>query len=296
MENKQSHNSCLVRWPLYDSPAIYARHLALRLRIDHHLQGPPYSPGTVAAQAGISVRRAAIPAQALYNDSSEAPVVLLNDANGGVGNWREHQMRFSLAHELGHYFLREAIRYRLPEARFLPDDPIEERFCDLFAAELLMPAERLSAQLAHSPLTPDSIQELAATYEVTLQAMMRRITELLEFKIICMLSVEDDHGRPRCIWSSPSKYQRALLCDTSRTSIERAAAGITEQLYSTLDVVLDGRRQRWHSLSKRLVSTGKVLTLMSRGKHLPATWLSYRIPARIPSKLKQKQMSLPWSK
>jgi len=70
---------------------------------------------------------------------------------------------FTIAHELGHAYLRAAA-LRVES---------EERFCDRFAAALLMPAALIREDLA-SRLTIQRLRSLARTYEVSLSAITVR--------------------------------------------------------------------------------------------------------------------------
>ncbi len=70
---------------------------------------------------------------------------------------------FTIAHELGHAYLRAAGR----------SVENEERFCDRFAAALLMPAELIREDLA-ARLTIQRLRSLARLYEVSIAAITVR--------------------------------------------------------------------------------------------------------------------------
>lgn len=84
---------------------------------------------------------------------------------------RRTRRRFSIAHELGHFFLHRGLQ---PAFTHLGKSQGRlEREADLFAAELLMPEGdvRLAAQLTN-------FSGLVRAFEVSAAAMRRRLTEL----------------------------------------------------------------------------------------------------------------------
>ena len=106
--------------------------------------------------------------------------------------------RFTIAHEIGHLMLHEGdmlhvdqregvdlglrVKRRDPESSLGSDD--EEKEANFFAAELLMPTSFLKADLlemkanAAQDEDEDIIKELADQYEVSVQAMTFRLTNL----------------------------------------------------------------------------------------------------------------------
>lgn len=104
--------------------------------------------------------------------------------------------RFTVAHELGHYFLHEGQAVHLDGEResftldrrdrvsTLGEDELE-REANLFAAELLMPAKFLRAELQgkYVDLLDDdeTLAELAERYDVSIQALTFRLNYLGRF-------------------------------------------------------------------------------------------------------------------
>lgn len=86
----------------------------------------------------------------------EDPVVLLNH-----GTPAERQ-RYTLAHELGHMVLHQVPR------------PEQEKQANSFAAELLMPAREIRADLAAGSLTIARLLELKTRWKVSMWALLRR--------------------------------------------------------------------------------------------------------------------------
>ena len=94
------------------------------------------------------------------------------------------RMRFTLAHELCHTFFYELV----PEIKFAPHDtdPVEERLCNIGAAEMLMPFRSVTRDAKSMPVRLDSLAELARKYSVSLAAMFIRLNSIGLWK--CELS------------------------------------------------------------------------------------------------------------
>lgn len=99
------------------------------------------------------------------------------------------RMRFSLAHELGHYllhrdtssvFIDEAPLFYRDERSKEGTDPLEVE-ANAFAAELLMPEDVLRKEIGANPFSAEDeerIRELAARYGVSSSAMINRLKKL----------------------------------------------------------------------------------------------------------------------
>jgi len=84
--------------------------------------------------------------------------------------------RFTLAHELCHTFFYELV----PEIKFLPqpNDPVEERLCNLGAAELLMPAKLVKRESKGHHICLKTLEQLATLFRVSNEAMAFRLNQL----------------------------------------------------------------------------------------------------------------------
>jgi hypothetical protein len=89
-----------------------------------------------------------------------------------------------LAHEICHTFFYEFV----PEVKFWPHqtDAMEERLCDLGAAELLMPASAVQRNAAENPVCIQSLRALAEQFSVSVAAMFLRLRSLRLWN--CVLS------------------------------------------------------------------------------------------------------------
>ena len=86
------------------------------------------------------------------------------------------RLQFTLAHEICHTFFYEFV----PEVKFLPHeiDAMEERLCDLGAAELLMPASAVQKTATDRPVCIQSLRVFAEQFSVSVAAMFLRLRSL----------------------------------------------------------------------------------------------------------------------
>jgi len=78
------------------------------------------------------------------------------------------RLRFSVAHELGHLVMHQAIRGVSHEL---------EKDADKFAVELLMPSEAMTQEIL-APVTINSLASLKARWGVSIKSLLRRAKEL----------------------------------------------------------------------------------------------------------------------
>ncbi len=90
------------------------------------------------------------------------------------------RIRFSIAHELAHTFFpdcHEAVRNRLHQEHFGPNDWELEMICNVGAAELLMPIASFP-ELKNEELNIDALMKLRETLEVSAEALLSRIARV----------------------------------------------------------------------------------------------------------------------
>lgn len=141
-------------------------------------------PEAIAAQEQIAFRYASFPEDfdgiLLHEDGRF--FIVCNESRAERGSPRS---RFTLAHELGHYFLaehREALASgRMPPhfslAEHASNQPVEKE-ADLFAANLLMPSTPFWIAAGAHPDGVDQIAALAAAFGTSLTATAFRALEL----------------------------------------------------------------------------------------------------------------------
>jgi len=117
----------------------------------------------------------------------------LNIARGNIPV--TNRGRFSLAHEIGHYFIdahRLGIRSGKlpahPSYSFLIHSDQMEREADFFAASLLMPAEKLRRLTGGRKFSLDIIKEVSTEFKVSLTAAAIRFAEVGTHGIMLVFS------------------------------------------------------------------------------------------------------------
>lgn len=86
---------------------------------------------------------------------------------------------FTVCHELGHLAIQDLLTEASDSVTAHQNySDAEERLCDVFASELLMPTQATRDFAREWPETISSIQALAERFHVSVEAMARRIAEL----------------------------------------------------------------------------------------------------------------------
>lgn len=174
----------------------HIRSVVEQLLVTHGVRAAPVDVGSMAV---------ALDAQ-IHNEMAATNLsgFLLRDVGSGrsvIGVNRSHsetRKRFTIAHEIGHLLLHEGdalhvdqregvdlgirVKRRDPDSSLGTDD--EEKEANFFAAELLMPTSLLEADLRRMKADSshdedeDIVKDLADRYEVSVQAMTFRLTNL----------------------------------------------------------------------------------------------------------------------
>jgi Zn-dependent peptidase ImmA (M78 family) len=150
----------------------------------HHADRPPIDVKGIAESNGAEISY-----ERLEEDLSGFFVRGKSNFVIGVNRWHsDTRLRFTIAHELGHFFLHDfddvhvdrSFRFRSPISAKAVD--IEEIEANTFAAWVLIPERMLLSDIrSYGGLDlqdDDRIQELAAKYEVSQQSMSFRILNL----------------------------------------------------------------------------------------------------------------------
>lgn len=120
--------------------------------------------------------------------------ILFCNSNAALGG--PERMRFSLAHEVGHYFidahrelLRDPAKAHFSNAGFVSDELIE-READSFAARLLVPDVLLGAQADRIDL--DVVQAVASRFNVSFLCAALRCVEATQEACALVVAVGDE--------------------------------------------------------------------------------------------------------
>lgn len=199
----------------------------------------------------------------------EDPRVLLR-AFGGVRTAGQRlRERFTLAHELAHFMIREELIGILPLSRLRSqvEDPEEEYLCNLFAGDLLIPRHMLFADLQRASVRPRKLLKLAARYQVSLQAMLVQARAVAGPGCYLAIRWRNDGTRWNVYSAVPSAYRHASLCDTGRTTVERAAVSTSEAAGAD-QLIVNARRHRWECVSARLADGDILMIGLRSGANL----------------------------
>lgn len=112
-----------------------------------------------------------------------------------------NRQRFSLGHEIGHILVLEAVAEEpgaLQGVLQTHSSRMLERLCDLAASELFLPMVDFCRKLSAGPLTYEGVAALARFYEMSLDAVLVRVTQALPGVGVSLLRRETSysHARP----------------------------------------------------------------------------------------------------
>jgi Zn-dependent peptidase ImmA (M78 family) len=165
----------------------HIRDLVGKLLETHKIESSPIQVNDIASALGIQVRYESTKDELsgfLLRDLSRHKVII------GVNNDHHlNRQRFTIAHELGHFFLHtqeklhvdRGFQINLRDGNSSKGEIEDEKEANLFAAELLIPVQFIQEELAAIEvldLEDDSISKLAEKYEVSTQAMAFRLSYL----------------------------------------------------------------------------------------------------------------------
>jgi Zn-dependent peptidase ImmA (M78 family) len=133
--------------------------------------------------------------------------------------------RFSVAHELGHYFLdahrqflKKGGRAHCSQTEFLSDN-LSEREADSFAASLLMPSYLARPVVNKNELTLARLDDIAQTFETSLISTAIRAVRLSDYP--CAVAGLRDGG---IAWMFPSDRLIEASCYPGKRVLESPAA------------------------------------------------------------------------
>lgn len=169
----------------------YIRELAEDILNKYHPKALPIEATKIAKALGIEVKVEKVDDDLsgfLLREPKAKRTVIGANASHHI-----NRQRFTIAHELGHYLLHKAEAVHLDDrklgymlqwrdANSATGEDINEREANLFAAELLMPANLLEKDLRGKKLDllgdDSSLKKLATKYAVSIQALTIRLKNL----------------------------------------------------------------------------------------------------------------------
>lgn len=244
-----------------------ARKLALDLLFREAIRQPPVQPRRLAERLGIPVVYEEMGADGVLRGWPEHPELVVRNIGGAFFKSEQRRQNFTLAHELGHLVVRSYLASAKPALNFVVESRDEERFCDAFASELLMPHMMFVADVHQHGVSPRACLSLADKYEVSLTALLNRVSCFCrrghEF-IAILWSFDDDARRPSVHWSAPTYARRVHLTDALLDYLRSAAA--TRKDEPGEQYLFDGKKRRlWRLSSRLLADSRRMLTIGVRG-------------------------------
>jgi len=157
----------------------------IRILRKNHVFRPPVPVDVIAVQEGIELRQAPTAMNisgALIRSQDGKVCIALNDAH------HSNRQRFTIAHELGHFFLSHSgigthvdadFTINLRDQTSSEATDVNEIQANSFAAELLMPKSLILKDVCDFlPIDALAVRKLSRKYEVSEQAMAIRLTNL----------------------------------------------------------------------------------------------------------------------
>lgn len=203
-----------------------ARAEARRLHVELGTREPGHIDPMVTARAlGIEVAYGNLPGATarIFRIGREAARIRVSDAIVHPG-----RLRFSIAHELGHFVLGHSVPGVEGDYR---DDDVE-READAFAVEHLTPEAMVRAHCQLSPVDLRRTRAIAERFQTSPVAAALRLVELSRERCA---AVYCEHGRVK--WSRPSRTFRYRIPH----SWQPPAPSVTRDLCTTATVPLEAR-------------------------------------------------------
>lgn len=164
----------------FSSPELGMRRLAQRLAERYGNSRPPFDPSRLASERRVNqIVVEPMAREAVLLPTSDGFKIKIDSRLPRV------RRRFALAHELGHtYFFNIDEPKPIRPYQRLRADHVEEKLCDVFAEEILMPEPRFSAHLQKlGEASLDALFQLTRTYDVSARCAAIRIANLQLWKV-----------------------------------------------------------------------------------------------------------------
>lgn len=240
---------------------------------DYHIDSLPVCPKSIALAAGIEVE-----AKPMEEGGCSGMLLRLGDQFGIL--YATHLQNagfeaFSIAHELGHYFLPDHPENVLSRgahqshAGFSSNDPYE-READFFAASLMMPASLFRPTAARQKEGMDAIVSLADICKTSLTATAIRYAKYTHAAVAVILSTG---GRVDCCFQSDA--MRTAKVGWLKVGSDLPNQSATQQLSQQPDLIRSGHREYdqislpvWFDGAPERTATEEVIGLGRYGKIL----------------------------
>jgi Zn-dependent peptidase ImmA (M78 family) len=164
---------------------------ACRALVEEHFPGLLNARSSVdvfglAERAGIRTQRVEtdlFDGKYTWNDDGNEEIILADQPN-------KSRLRFTLAHEIGHWLMRRGIVQESAGTRFRTAlkstraDQEEERLANVLAAEILLPLGAVVDEVKRSGISMRTINMLSRNFHVSKSAALRRVTDVLDTTLV----------------------------------------------------------------------------------------------------------------
>lgn len=177
----------------------------------------------------------------LETDATRTEILVSTSANG-------YRQRFTIAHEVAHLLLTRPGQAAV-ERRLSTDDDVE-RFCDQFAAALLLPREWVASRFGHAPRTLATVRQLSAISETSLAASVVRLQQTANWSSMLM-QWRRDAGAWRFRWGAgvPSAlYGRIRATDATRRMFDEIGRTPNQDVRVNLPLQVRGEHGYWRAI------------------------------------------------
>ncbi len=177
----------------------------------------------------------------LETDGSRARILVRKSSNAT-------RQRFTIAHELGHLLLTQAGQTAV-ERRLTTDNEVE-RFCDQFAAALLLPRSWVSDCFGGKAQTLDTVRELARATDTSLAASLVRLQQTLGWRSM-LLQWQITAGIWKFRWGAgvPNSMQsRVRATAETRELLDAIRNRTSRDVEIELPLQIRGRDGRWPAI------------------------------------------------
>ncbi len=244
-------------------PEVVVQSLATELLDKCPSSDPPYNLNQCACNLGLRIEYdPSMKAEGAFESPPNGPPRILLPSKHFYPDPKRRRQRFTIAHEIGHFMIRQYLDQQISDEALTLYDEYEEFLCDRFAAELLMPHAFMFSRFHKLGLSPESLLIFADECDVSLTALLCRVTTLMKGPVISVIWKHCD-GRLTVEWASLKSFRDPVLCATGKTSVERAL-GSSRAQEGNDELLFSGKRQRWPAVSQRLPSQEKVLSVYYR--------------------------------
>jgi len=207
----------------------------------------------------------------LETDGSTARI-LIRDSSSGA------RQRFTIAHEIGHLLLANPGQSGV-ERRLAATNDVE-RFCDQFAAAVLLPKEWVKQRYGSQPQSLDTLRHLAETTRTSLAASLVRLQQTLGWSRM-LLQWRNTTGRWRFRWGAGvpnSIHGRLQATEETRELFDAIRSRTGQDVEVRLPLLVNKRHVWWPAVVSCRGSSALVLVEPWAGTTQPTGFTDPAMP------------------